>query len=87
MSASAGQERPDSNSAVQRNDKADRILESAHPLEDAGDVDTALSRYREAVDVAPDYARAHLNDGNALRKLERRDEALAAYRKAIMCDP
>jgi predicted O-linked N-acetylglucosamine transferase (SPINDLY family) len=87
MSASAGQERPDSNSALQRKDQADRILESAHPLEDAGDVVSALSRYREAVDVAPDYARAHLNVGNALRKLERWNDALAAYRKAIMCDP
>src|SRR6476469_8175273 len=66
---------------------ADKALESGHPLEDAGDLEAALVRYREAVDIAPDYARVHMNLGNALRKLERWDDALAAYRAAIACEP
>src|SRR4029079_4033157 len=87
MSTFANQEQPESDQAAQRKREADWILEAAHPLEDAGDVDAALLRYREAVDLAPDYARAHMNVGNALRKLERWDDALAAYRKATNCEP
>ena len=87
MSTFANQGQLDSDQAAQRQREADRILEAAHPLEDAGDVDAALLRYREAVDLAPDYARAHMNVGNALRKLERWDDALAAYRKATNCEP
>jgi predicted O-linked N-acetylglucosamine transferase (SPINDLY family) len=68
-------------------DEADRILESGHPLEDAGDIDAALGRYREAVRLAPDYSRGHMNVGNILRKMERWDEALTAYRAATRCEP
>jgi predicted O-linked N-acetylglucosamine transferase (SPINDLY family) len=87
MTPFASQEQPDPDPRAQQRREADRILEAAHPLEDAGAVDAALLRYREAVDVAPDYARAHMNVGNALRKLERFDDALAAYRKATQCEP
>jgi predicted O-linked N-acetylglucosamine transferase (SPINDLY family) len=87
MTPFANQEQPDLDPRAQQLREADRILEAAHPLEDAGEVDAALLRYREAVDLAPDYARAHMNVGNALRKLERWDDALAAYRKATQCEP
>jgi predicted O-linked N-acetylglucosamine transferase (SPINDLY family) len=87
MSTFASQEQPRFDPRARHRDEADWILEAAHPLEDAGDVEAALARYREAADVAPEYARAHMNVGNALRRLERWDEALAAYRMAIACEP
>ncbi len=65
----------------------DRLIEAGHVLEDAGDSEGALARYREAIAIAPGYARAHMNAGNALRNLERWDEALAAQRAAIACAP
>ena len=67
--------------------EADRLIEAGHPLEDAGDFEGALTLYRRAIVAAPDYARAHMNAGNALGKLERWEEALAAQRKAVECAP
>ena len=37
--------------------------------------------------VTPMYARVHLNIGNALRKLDRLDEAATAFRDALQCEP
>jgi tetratricopeptide (TPR) repeat protein len=40
-----------------------------------------------AVELAPDWAQVHLQTGRVLTKLERWDEALAAYRQALRLDP
>ena len=56
-------------------------------LEDAGDNSMALERYREAAAIAPGYARAFMNVGNALRALNRLDEAISATREAVRCEP
>ncbi|MDE2004760.1 MAG: tetratricopeptide repeat protein, partial [Betaproteobacteria bacterium] len=69
------------------NEEADRLIAEGHPIEDRGDFEAALLLYRRAVDVAPGYARAHMNVGNALQRLDRIDEALAAQRRAVACAP
>src|SRR4029453_1329997 len=42
-----------------------------------------LDRYREAARIAPDYPRAHLNVGNALSRLARLEDAIAAQQEAL----
>ena len=67
--------------------EADRLIEAGHPLEDAGECEAALECYRKAIAAAPAYARAHMNAGNALRKLKRWDEAIGAQQAAVECAP
>ena len=67
-------------------DEADRLIAAGHRLEDRGEFEAALAQYRLSVVAAPDYPRAHMNVGNALRRLARRDEAIAAQEEAIRCD-
>ena len=66
---------------------ADRLIAEGHPNEDRGDFAAALALYRKAAEAAPGYARAHMNVGNALQRLDRLDEALAAQRRAVECAP
>lgn len=66
---------------------ADRLIAQGHPIEDRGDFEGALGFYLRAVEAAPGYARAHMNVGNALQRLDRPDEALAAQRRAVACAP
>jgi tetratricopeptide (TPR) repeat protein len=42
---------------------------------------------RSAAQLTPDWAQVHLQTGRVLTKLERWDEALAAYRRALQLDP
>ena len=46
--------------------KADQLIEQGHALEDQGHLEAALAVYENAVSVAANYARAHLNLGHAL---------------------
>src|SRR5439155_20403479 len=66
---------------------ADRLIEQGNVFEDRGDIPTALDCYRDAVIVAPNYARAHMNVGNAFRKLNLLDEASAATLEAVRSEP
>ena len=66
---------------------ADRLISAGHMLEDYSEFEAALEQYRQSVAAAPSYPRAHMNVGNALCKLDRRDEAIAAQRQALVCDP
>jgi predicted O-linked N-acetylglucosamine transferase (SPINDLY family) len=67
--------------------EADRLIAQGNALEDSGEFEAALERYREALRVAPEYPRAHLNAGNALRHLGRHDEAASALRQSLRCSP
>ncbi len=68
-------------------EEADRLIAEGHPIEDRGDFEGALALYRQAAAASPGYPRAHLNLGNALRALRRRDEAATAFRTAILHVP
>ncbi|MGB8077159.1 MAG: tetratricopeptide repeat protein, partial [Gallionella sp.] len=45
---------------------ATRLIEAGHALEAQGKLDEAMQCYLEAIRLAPDPARAHLNHGNVL---------------------
>ena len=49
--------------------------------------DEAVSSYRKALSIDPDYVAAHYNLGNALKDQGKLDEALASYQKAISLRP
>src|SRR5439155_9082397 len=58
---------------------ADDLIARGNEVEDRGDVEAALEIYRRALTTARAYPRAHLNVGNAIRRLDRLDEAAAAF--------
>lgn len=53
----------------------------------SGDVDQALTLFREALAMDRDNASAHLNEGVALKLKGEREAALAAFEKAKQKDP
>ncbi len=68
-----------------------RHFESLHMMGmlagQAGRHDLALQYTDQAIAVAPDLAETHVNRGMALVALERNDEAVAAFRKAVALQP
>jgi protein O-GlcNAc transferase len=68
-------------------EQADQAIAAGHQQEDRGSHEAALSSYRRAAQIAPQYPRAHLNIGNALRNLHRYEEAASAFRLALALDP
>lgn len=54
---------------------------------EAGDHATAVTELREAVEARPDWWASHLLLGRSLAALERPDEALASFEKALELEP
>lgn len=52
-----------------------------------GHTDEAIASLRRAIELRPDYARAHYNLAVELEKLKHTDEAIAEYLMAIQYDP
>jgi predicted O-linked N-acetylglucosamine transferase (SPINDLY family) len=78
----------DSGAPTARNgtfDAADALIHEGHELEDARDIAGALAKYDAA--AASSYPRAYLNKGNALRKLGRPADAVAAFYHALRLAP
>jgi predicted O-linked N-acetylglucosamine transferase (SPINDLY family) len=63
------------------------LIASGQRLEDDGHPAEALAKYREALALTPNSARAHLNLGNAQKLLNDASAALASYRRAVELDP
>ncbi len=64
-----------------------RLIEEGHALEAEGRNDEAMQRYLDAIRLAPNPARAHLNHGNVLLLKGDLDGALDAFRTAIKHKP
>jgi protein O-GlcNAc transferase len=67
--------------------RADALIELGDEAEKRGDVVRASGFYRQAAEVAPGYARGHLNLGVALEALGNVAGAVAAYEAALMAEP
>jgi predicted O-linked N-acetylglucosamine transferase (SPINDLY family) len=67
--------------------RADELIVSGRSHEDAGRLQEACDNYRQAVQVAPDLANAHLNLGIALAAMGDRDAAARAYEAVLRLDP
>ena len=52
-----------------------------------GEPEQAISHYRRAVDLRPDYAEAHYNLGRLLVEKGQLDDAIAHYEKAVAINP
>ena len=63
------------------------LIARGNAMEHAGEASGALRLYDDAIRLAPNLARAHLNRGNALLELGDPEAALAAYRNALDRDP
>jgi protein O-GlcNAc transferase len=68
-------------------DAADRLIAEGNRAEDAGKLHDACALYREALRLAPQSARAHLNLGIALQALGDERGAIARYEQALVLDP
>jgi tetratricopeptide (TPR) repeat protein len=67
--------------------RADIHINLGVRLMKAGRVDEAITEYRKAVDINPDYAQSRNNLGNALAVKGNLDDAIAQYRRALDIEP
>src|SRR3990172_10819613 len=74
-------------SADRTNEAADRLIAAGNRSEDGGDPRAACEHYRKAVEIAPDYAKAHLNLGIGLAASGDSHGAVQSYRAALAIDP
>lgn len=66
---------------------ADRLIAEGNRAEEAGRLEEACERYREAVRAAPDYAKAHVNLGIGLEAAGATAAAISSYEAALAIDP
>ncbi len=80
-------EQPDDADSARTAERAETLITQGNTLEDSGDFEAALARYREASAIAPGLGRAWVNIGNALQLMGRFDEAIAAQQAAVRLEP
>jgi predicted O-linked N-acetylglucosamine transferase (SPINDLY family) len=68
-------------------DAADRLIAEGNRAEDGGDPAKACALYRRATELAPGYARAHINLGIGLEAIGDATAAITAYEQALAADP
>jgi protein O-GlcNAc transferase len=68
-------------------DAAERLIAEGNRAEDTGKLEEACALYREALRLAPQSVRAHLNLGIALQALGDDAGAVARYEQALVLDP
>ena len=54
---------------------------------DLGQLDVAVTNYKEAITIKPDYAKAHFNLAGSLHDLGQLETAVQSYQKAIEIEP
>jgi protein O-GlcNAc transferase len=69
------------------NEAADSLISEGNRAERAGDLQRARELYGRAVEMAPRYAKAHLNLGIALEAEGLPEAAAASYESALVLDP
>ena len=85
---SAGQAVTDNYGKVDTSEQdALRLIDEGHALEAEGRLDEAMQRYLEAIRLAPNPARAHLNRGNVLLLKGDLQGALNAFTTALKHKP
>jgi len=73
--------------AMQLEPGAETCLNLAHALRRTGRSREAAARYRQAIDLQPNFPSAHNNLGNLLRENGQLEEAIASYQKALDLKP
>lgn len=68
-------------------DRAAEDLSVAKFYEDAGNLNAAYLRARDAVKYQPSDSEAHFVLGHLAQKLNKRDEAIAEYKASIQAEP
>ena len=68
-------------------EELEQLINHGNQLEDAGQADSALELYEQAVANFPNSAKAELNKGNALVMLGRLGEAIRCFEAASRHDP
>lgn len=68
-------------------EKASLLIDEGNTQEDQGAVLEALRLYEDAILLAPNYARAYTNKGNALCTLGALEKAISSYSQALSIDP
>ncbi|MEO8004600.1 MAG: tetratricopeptide repeat protein [Betaproteobacteria bacterium] len=63
------------------------LIADGNRAEAAGDFVAACGHYRKAVELAPEYATAHLNLGIGLEAIGNADEAKESFERALALDP
>ncbi len=67
--------------------EAEQRVEHAHDLYERGRWEEAICELRRAIEINPTIGAWYFNLGITLDMMERHDEALAAYRKALSLEP
>jgi protein O-GlcNAc transferase len=68
-------------------DSVDLIIADGNRAEEAGDLLRACEHYRKAVEIAPQYAKAHLNLGIGLEAIGNFEQSRKSYETALGIDP
>jgi len=72
---------------IANSEEINAILREGRALQEQGDIDGALQRYREALKRQEDYAATHLALASAYLQLEREEEALTELERAAELAP
>ncbi|MBT8508874.1 hypothetical protein AZH53_10710 [Methanomicrobiaceae archaeon CYW5] len=67
--------------------EAEYLYQRARQKADGEDFDGALALLDEAVSLAPGFSVAHCEKGNCFHFMNRENEALESYERAIQVDP
>ena len=68
-------------------ESADLLIADGNRAEESGDLRKACACYRKAVEIAPQYASAHLNLGIGLEAIGDIEQACKSYEAALSIDP